>query len=373
MKFLIKWKWPLAAAIVIILRYIFNIFQSLAEGLYFRSFFQVIRVLYDYTLGLLPIPMVYILFCLLVYLFYKFLNKLYRLRNSKNYGQLLLSIINFISIILIAFYLFWGFNYHLPKVSERLKFTRSEFNTDSLYQEIIKIDSLARELRIQHIGDSSFTITSSTINGELENILRKSQVKILSKWNIPTNGRVRVRKLRPSGILLRLSTAGVYIPFVFEGHIDAGLHPIQYPFTMAHEMAHGYGITDEGECNFVGFVTCMNSEDPIIQYSGYITYFRYLLNNLRLADYEKYKVMAQNISPEVRKDLVDIRNQLEKYPDILPQIRDIIYDSYLKSHGISQGLASYSSIITLVDQWKNSAYDKELIKRTFPWLAHGDN
>ena len=59
--------------------------------------------------------------------------------------------------------------------------------------------------------------------------------------------------------------------------------------------------------------------------------------------------------PGVKADLKAIRKDINRYPDILPWFRDVIYDLYLKSHGMSDGLASYDGIISLVLTWKKEA------------------
>jgi len=127
---------------------------------------------------------------------------------------------------------------------------------------------------------------------------------------------------------LRFGTAGLYWPFVGEGNIDSGLHELQQPFTMAHELAHGYGITNEGVCNFIAYLACQNAENDFIRYSGLVTYWRYAA-----IAYQGFE-------------------NLDKYPDIMPTFRNFAYDKYLKSQGISEGLASYSQIIMLVDAWE---------------------
>jgi hypothetical protein len=367
---ILVFKWPIAAVLVLLTGKVFDIWPQLAQQLYYNGLFQVVRVVYDFTLGLLPMPMVYILFLLLVFLIYRYLGVLHQLIKKRKFGLLILGIVNFLSVVIILFYLLWGYNYHLPKVSQTLVFEPHQLTIEELYLETARMDSLLASQRTEAIGDSSYSINDIIIPGDLEDLLRESQEEVLSTWGYPTYGRVRIRKLSPKGILLRISTAGVYIPFVCEGHIDKGLHPIQWPFTMAHEMAHGYGITDEGECNFLGFVTCMNADHPLIRYSAYLSYYRYLINNLRRADNEKYKSLISGINPGVRNDINAIVEQLSKYPDIIPEFRDLVYDSYLKSHGVKDGLASYSTIIKLIGQWKTSGRDSVLIRRTFPWLAH---
>ncbi|NNF33181.1 MAG: DUF3810 domain-containing protein [Saprospiraceae bacterium] len=365
-----KLKWLSVAILIFLIGLLFQSFPGLTDTIYRNGIFQLFRIIYDYTLGWIPLPMVYFLFLLVVYIIYQFLGKAWSMLKSKYFGKLSILTMNGLSIIYILFYVLWGFNYYTPTVKQKLAFTSHKMDREDLYEEARYVARSVSSLRMKAIGDSSININETTIPEDLENQLRNEQKIILKSWGYLTNGRVRIRRLEPDGVLLRISTAGVYIPWVLEGHIDDGLHPIQWPFTMAHEMAHGYGITDEGECNFVGFVTCISSDNLIIRYSAELAYFRYLINNLRLVDNDRYKEVVRSLTQGVKNDINAIILQMRKYPDILPDFRDLVYDSYLKSHGVHEGLASYSSIIRLINQWKKSGRDRELITRTFPWSVH---
>jgi hypothetical protein len=307
-------------------------------------------VIYDYTLGWLPFPSVYLLFILLVLAIVLWIRAI----RQKGFLKGLLSLAIFLVLVVSSFYLLWGFNYKSESLSQKL-----ELNIDSLTiskadleKEIMDISALAIATRPD---DFRFPV-------DTENELRVLQEQLLAEWNLPTYGRVRVRQLRPKGILLRLATAGVYIPFAMEGHIDAGLHPVQQPATMAHEMAHGYGITDEGTCNFIGFLSCLASDNKEIKYSGYIL-FRYLLSNYRRYYRDDYSELLKHVAQPIIDDLVAIGKEHDKYPDLMPKARDIIYDNYLKSHGISDGLKNYSTIIQMVAAWKESGHNPELRER----------
>ena len=150
---------------------------------------------------------------------------------------------------------------------------------------------------------------------------------------------------------MRFSTAGIYIPHAFEGHVDGGMHHIQWPNAIAHEMTHGYGFTDEGECNFIAYLASIQSDDKFIRYSGLISYWRYLISNLKRADRSAFNEIWDKIPLSVRADLADIRIYQNRYPDLIPRIRNAIYNRYLKSHGVKEGLMSYSQIVLLVDAW----------------------
>ncbi len=344
-------------------------FPALADKMYYRGVFQVIRVVYDHTLGLLPIPMVYVLFLVLVWFIARLLGRMWDvLKGSSTLRTKIIdsvsSILNATGWVLFLFYLLWGWNYQKTSFEKRMGFEPIQGDTTMLISETSMVMESLTVLRRKITADSNH-ITDGHLPSSLENDLRELQEDLLTSLGEPTLGRVRIRKLRPAGILLRISTSGVYIPFVCEGHVDVGLHSLQYPFTMAHEMAHGYGFTDEGVCNFIGFVTCLKSEDEMVKYAGLLGYWRYLLSTLRTYAPHSYRQIRSEMPNPIRRDLNDIADQMDKYPDILPQVRNAVYDSYLKSHGVKGGIANYNDIVKLVAQWRQKNEDTEKIERIY--------
>lgn len=335
---------------------LFGAFPALADQLYYRGIFQVVRVVYDHTLGLLPIPMVYVVFAVLVWLISERLKVVARALLSSTpiltkIADVVLSVLNPVGYIIFAFYLLWGWNYQQTPFEDKMGFSPVAADTLALYQEALDVMEELSVLRSAVVADTSH-IVKSHVPEDLERHLRQVQEELIATWGEPTVGRVRIRELRPSGILLRISTSGVYIPFVSEGHIDAGLHALQYPFTMAHEMAHGYGYTDEGVCNFISYLTCLQSSYPMVQYSGLLGYWRYVLSNLRTYAPASFQAVKQQMPQPLRTDLQDISLQMDKYPDLLPQVRNAVYDSYLRSHGVKAGIANYNDIVRLVAQYR---------------------
>ena len=79
---------------------------------------------------------------------------------------------------------------------------------------------------------------------------------------------------------------------------------LQIPFTLAHEMAHGYGITDEGDCNTLAYLVCLHSKNKAIQYSGLLAYLRYLWNDSRMDSVDKNS-LRDLLSPEVKMCIRD--------------------------------------------------------------------
>ncbi len=181
--------------------------------------------------------------------------------------------------------------------------------------------------------------------------MRHLLTNVLRNFNYPIPAKVRGRLLFPKGILLRISTAGVYIPFTGEGHIDPGLHHLQLPFVMAHEMSHAYGIGGEGDCNFLAYLSCTSSENSYLKYVGFLYYWRYVAPDYRAYRPEEYKIIWENLPLGIKNDLRAIREEMNKYPDILPAVRDAAYNTYLKAQGIDDGIKNYDRVTMLAHAW----------------------
>lgn len=360
MKNLIKYFGILLCLITVIIQAIGALgFEVELYSLYANGVYKYLRLIYDHTLGMSPIPFIYILvMILMIYLFkscirYYNCNKIFGTKIAlKQFG---VGVLNFFGVVYFLFYFSWAFNYYRPSIESQLSFP--EVNVDSVillaeFREITVLMEKERSL----ISRDAIALKIEKDWSFLEDTIRDLQIGLLKGWGDKPAGRVRIRALRPKGVLLSISTAGVYIPFAFEGHVDAGLHVLQWPFTLAHEMAHGYGYTDEGVCNFIGLMTCMKSRDAYIRYSALLTYWKYLFFEIKNRYPELSTLKFDELSRGVKSDLLAIRAEHDQYPDIFPAARDFIYDFYLKFHGVSNGLDSYSEIILQVQRWKRSDY-----------------
>ena len=119
-------------------------------------------------------------------------------------------------------------------------------------------------------------------------------------------------------------------------------------------MAHGYGFTDESVCNFLAYLTCIQSELPLVRYSAELAYWRYLARAYRGFFPQKWKTRYSDLDIHLRNDLVEINEHVSRYKNLMPQARDKIYDKYLKSHGLAAGIASYDQIVDLVAAYNKS-------------------
>ena len=78
------------------------------------------------------------------------------------------------------------------------------------------------------------------------------------------------KEMLGSVFMYQTGIVGVYFPFSRESYYSRFLAPVQRPATIAHEYAHLKGYMSEDEANFIGFVSCMKSDDIFVSYSGYL-------------------------------------------------------------------------------------------------------
>ena len=113
-------------------------------------------------------------------------------------------------------------------------------------------------------------------------------------------------------------------------------------------MAHGYGVTDEGACNFIAWLACSGSRDQWVRFGGAFTYWRYAAAAM---PYDSVAQVINTFPPVVTRALTLVKQNDLKYPDIMPKVRDAIYSSYLKRHGVKGGLHSYNYVVLMVQQY----------------------
>ncbi len=354
-----RWYWIFLGVSAILFRIILDNAPETVEQYYSRGIFPAIRYIFDYTIGLIPFATLYILiFGVLCFVLLKIFRKNKKRRSlKKRIISFVFSLFAFVSAVVFLFLFLWGFNYNRIPVEQQIKLEVRPLSKSELLEEfMLSTEALEQAyLPIQNMAEEDFLYRIQS--PEFEAALREKVSQTFKALGYPTPGCLRARMLYPKGSLLRISTAGFYLPFTGECHLDPGLHPLQIPYVMAHELSHGYGIGDEGSCNFFAYLTCMTDDDPFIKYAGALSYWRSVAGQYRSFDPEHYKQLRAQISPGILAHVKAISQQMNKYPDIFPRIRDATYNAYLKTQGIEEGLKNYSRVLLLVHAYRKTKAD----------------
>jgi hypothetical protein len=140
------------------------------------------------------------------------------------------------------------------------------------------------------------------------------------------------------------AVAGMTDPFFLETLVASDLLPFERPFVLAHEWSHLAGFADEGEANFIAWLTCLHGETPT-QYSGWLSLYTELVGNLPRRDRVD---VAASLAAGPREDLQAMADRLAR--NVNPRVSASgwrVYDQYLKANRIEAGAASYAQVVRL--------------------------
>ena len=165
-----------------------------------------------------------------------------------------------------------------------------------------------------------------------------------------------------SSIFAKSGVSGYFGPFFNEIHVNRFVLPMEYPFTLAHEKAHQFGITEEAEANLAAFIICTGSDDPRLQYSGNVQLLAYFLSDAhQLQDRNDY---VNKIDSLVKEDILYQRKHWRNLENkTFDKIQTAANNVYLKTNRVDGGVKNYNRVVSLVISWymnqKNDTINRE--------------
>ena len=343
--------WPFVLAILVFLSIKFSgrnaqiVENYYSTGIYpfIAKFFSSISNIFSFSLWDIFWMLV------IVYIIYGF--TLVIIRRMK-FAKCVLRLLQLAALLYAFFYFVWGFNYFRPKIETRIGWKKPKAD-EVLFRSIL--DSIIVQTNSSHISISSSDY--STIDLLVEESYRKNSAVL--GINYP-NGSRRPKTMLFSSFFAKSGVSGYFGPFFNEIHLNYYLLPIEYPYVLAHEKAHQFGITNEAEANLAAFVICSTSKDRRLQYSGNVNLLLYFLSDAsHLKDVKDY---VRKIDKEV---IFDLRFQRRHWQGLrnrtLDNVQTAANNAYLKTNNIEEGIKNYNQVVALVISYYqnlNSPKDK---------------
>ena len=137
-------------------------------------------------------------------------------------------------------------------------------------------------------------------------------------------------------------TSGYINPLALDVHLASDLLWFERPFDLSHEWSHVAGYAREDEANFLAIVSCTRSNDPVVQYSGWLELFLYLPARRRVISEETFRASKYGrISTAMRE-----RNR--RHINIsLANFSWRTYNTYFKSNHVASGVQNYNEVTRL--------------------------
>jgi hypothetical protein len=253
-----------------------------------------------------------------------------------------LRIAQFLALGYSFFYILWGFNYLRPGIEIRRGWEKTAADPTvfkSIFDSVIVYT------------DSSFTRVQSSDYPVFDKLIEESYRKNSQQLGIRyPGGTRRPKKMIFSSVMAKFGLSGYFGPYFNEIHLNSRLLPMEYPFVLAHEKAHQFGITSESEANLIAFIVCTTSSDRRLQYSGYLYILSYFLSDANQR--KDYKDFIKRISKPVIEDL---RYQRKYYMALqnkkMREVQSAANNVYLKTNFIKTGIKNYNQVVSLVIGW----------------------
>lgn len=348
-----KWSWTILGILALLVRGLASHFPDKTEAIYSRGIFPGIRKVIDVSVSRLPFPSFYLFLGAVLLVFGYFLFRWKKKKGwKKKTGYTLRSASNFLGITVFFFLLLWGYNYQRVPVAEQLSLQILPLDEETLAAEILYTQEALARIRGEITSDT-LPIESPVSYSFMEDFARSEVKENLNQLGFDTRGFPRTKEFFPAGFLRKMGILGIYFPFTGEGYIDPSLHPLEKPFTLAHEMAHSFGITHEGEANFVAWLVGDNSDNPLFRYSAQLKLFRYQLRDLFISDRNAYQKILEDLDPGIKNDLESIHRHSRRIRPISDRLSRLSNDVFLKTQGVGKGIQSYAELPMLVYAWES--------------------
>ncbi|HKK40914.1 MAG TPA: DUF3810 family protein, partial [Bacteroidales bacterium] len=291
-KKLIKNSWPFATALLVYIMVRYSVHHRAFVETYYSEWFYpgIARVLSGFSrhIGislwdLLWLVIVILFVCSLLLLIMKTIKP----------GWLIFRVIKVAAVLYSIFYITWGFNYFRPGIQTRLGWDKT-VTDEAQFREVLDTLIMQANKCYTNINLSDY----DTINRLVEESYRAQSRSLGLDY---PNGYRRTKTMIFSSLLIKFGISGYFGPFFNEVNLDYYIQPRDFPFTLAHEKAHQFGIASEAEANLLAFITCYNSDSRKLRYSACRNLLLYFLGDASSLD--DYKEILSKLDPRILHDL----------------------------------------------------------------------
>lgn len=249
-----------------------------------------------------------------------------------------------VPVLLLWFLVLWGAGYQRLPAEERLALDMAPITkTESTLLREQLLDLIRR--------DAPRSPEDRDVEGAIRAVSAAMEATV-AEWD----GRAIVLPVRvkttPPGLLLLNGTSGICAPFTLEPHVDGALPSAAFVATAAHELGHIAGICSEAEANLVGYMAGLRADHPFARYAAALgMYIRLLPGGSR----DEKKAALEALPEVARQDIKHARETAQRYRiQVVQQASWKMYNKYLQSQGIKEGVKNYDRGITLfVHLWRD--------------------
>lgn len=253
--------------------------------------------------------------------------------------------------------LLWGLNYYAGPLSEDMRLETASYTLEELSEAAQyyrnQANALAEKVSRDSSGNVSFADFETLANSAGEGF---ETLTYQHHYPIFAGSRLPVKELGWADMYTSMGITGVTFGLTGEACVNPQIPDVTLPFTMCHEMAHRMCIATERDANFAAFLACSVHSDPSFQYSAYFMAYRYCYTALASVRTQSSTAALQDliggVSDLLQRDLTAYDTFFSSRQDkSATRFADSVNDTYLKTSGVTTGVASYGEVCDLLVNW----------------------
>jgi hypothetical protein len=290
--------------------------------------------------GWVPFPVWEVLLALLVLALPVGLVQAIRTRRVLGY---LTGVLELAALLGALFVGIWGLNHFAPTIGEQTGLEVRPYTVDQL------------KAAAAYYADQASLYSTVVRRDEAGNLVLP-EPQALSDEAVAAYGRLaegndrfklsirRVKPLLVSEAFAYTGTTGIFVCLTGEAAYSTETFSLAVPYTICHELGHSLAVAREDEANYLGFLACRASEEPLFRYSGYYNAYVYCYNALYAESPSQARSLWERCSEELIRDSDVHVEHNKQYQGPVQDAVQAVNDAYLKTFD-EPGVKSYGLVV----------------------------
>jgi hypothetical protein len=234
----------------------------------------------------------------------------------------------------------WGLNYARPPLDVRLSLPEAPASAEEVRALLTRaVDEVNGLYRSAHAD----RFVPDDAERDIARALRAVEARH-GRPRATVPGRPKPTLLAP--YFRMAGVDGLTAPAALETLLNPDLTDAERPFVLAHEWAHLAGYAGEADANFVAWLATMEERtEPETRYSGWLFL---VMETAAQVPREARRASLEQLGEGPRRDLDAIAARARQRVDVVQRVGWRVYDQYLRSQGVRDGVVSYSRVVDLI-------------------------